>query len=357
MYWAVRETINKYKKIKKQNNTMKKVQILALSAVAVMMSACSSKEQTATVVDETPRVKVAQVEAQLVDQQEVYTATVESDVKNNIAPQAYLRIEKIFAEVGDRVSKGQVLVQLDNNNLQQLKLQIENTKVTFNRVDELYKIGGASKAEWDNANMQLQVMETQYKNLLTNSQLRSPISGVVTARNYDNGDMTAQLPILVVEQDQPVKMVVNVSERYYPQVKKGMNVNLVLDTYGDEVFTGKVDIVSPNVDAATHTFPVEIRVANSDRRVRPGMFGRVTMVFGQENRVVAPDQAIVKQVGAGDQYIYVLNKDNTVSYNKVELGRRMGDKYEVISGVEPGSTVVIDGQNKLATGKKVEVVK
>lgn len=336
---------------------MKKVQILALAAAAVLMSACGSKDQAATVVDEAPRVKVAKVETQLVDQQEVYTATVESDVKNNIAPQAYLRIEKIFAEVGDRVSAGQVLVQLDNNNLQQLKLQIENTKVSFNRVDELYKIGGASKAEWDNANMQLQVMETQYKNLLTNSQLRSPISGVVTARNYDNGDMTGQQPVLVVEKDQPVKLVVNVSERYFPQVKKGMNVSLSLDTYGDEVFAGKVDIISPSVDATTHTFPVEIRVANADRRVRPGMFGRVTMVFGQENHVVAPDQSIVKQVGAGDQYIYVLNKDNTVSYNKVELGRRMGNVYEVISGVEPGATVVIEGQAKLTNGKKVEVIK
>ena len=335
---------------------MKKIQCLALVAMATLMSACGSKETAATV-EEAPKVKVAKVENMLVDQQEVYTATVESDVKNNIAPQQYLRIEKIMAEVGDRVAKGQVLVQLDANNLTQLKLQIENAKVSFNRVDELYKIGGASKADWDNANMQLNVMETQYKNLLENSQLRSPISGVITARNYDNGDMTGQLPILVVEQDQPVKLVVNVSERYYPQVKKGMDVSLVLDTYGDEVFAGKVDIISPSVDAVTHTFPVEIRVANGDRRVRPGMFGRVTIVFSQENRVVAPDQSIVKQVGAGDQYIYVLNADNTVSYNKVELGRRMGDKYEIISGVEPGSSVVVEGQNKLSTGKKVEVIK
>lgn len=335
---------------------MKKIQCLALVAMATLMSACGSKETAATV-EEAPKVKVAKVENMLVDQQEVYTATVESDVKNNIAPQQYLRIEKIMAEVGDRVAKGQVLVQLDANNLNQLKLQIENAKVSFNRVDELYKVGGASKAEWDNASMQLNVMETQYKNLLENSQLRSPISGVITARNYDNGDMTGQLPILVVEQDQPVKLVVNVSERYYPQVKKGMSVNLVLDTYGDEVFAGNVDIISPNVDASTHTFPVEIRVANGDRRVRPGMFGRVTIVFSQENRVVAPDQSIVKQVGAGDQYIYVLNADNTVSYNKVELGRRMGDKYEIISGVEPGSSVVVEGQNKLSTGKKVEVIK
>ena len=334
---------------------MKKIQWMALAAAAVLVSACS--QEKTTVVDETPKVKVAQVETQMVDQQEVYTATVESDVKNNVSPQAYLRIEKIYVEVGDRVSKGQVLVQLDNNNLQQLKLQIENSQIAFNRVDELYKVGGASKAEWDNAKMSLDVMQTQYKNLLENSQLRSPISGIVTARNYDNGDMTGQNPILVVEQDTPVKMMINVSETYYPQIKKGMDVKITLDTYGDEVFNGKVNIVYPSVDASTHTFPVEIRVANNDKRVRPGMFGRVTVVFDSQNHVVAPDQAIVKQVGAGDHYIYVLKKDNTVSYNKVTLGRRLDTKYEILDGVEPGSTIVVEGQTKLANGMKVEVVK
>lgn len=335
---------------------MKKIQWMALAAVAVMMSACGSKEQTAATVEEAPKVKVAKVETRDVDQIEVYTATVESDVKNNIAPQQYLRIEKIYAEVGQRVAKGQVLVQLDASNLNQLKLQMENAKVSFNRVDELYKVGGVSKAEWDNASMQLNVMQTQYKNLLENSQLRSPISGVVTARNYDNGDMTGQLPILVVEQDQPVKMVINVSENYYPVMKKGMKVNVTLDTYGEEVFPGVVDIITPAVNASTHTFPVEIRVANADKRVRPGMFGRVTVTYGTNNHVVVPDEAIVKQAGAGDHYVYVLN-GNTVSYNKVTLGRRMDTLYEIIDGVENGATVVVAGQNKLANGMKVEVVK
>ncbi|MCF0159866.1 MAG: efflux RND transporter periplasmic adaptor subunit [Bacteroidaceae bacterium] len=336
---------------------MKKFQCLALAAVAALVSACGSNDKAATAVDETPKVKVAKVNATDVDQLEVYTATVQSDVKNNIAPQAYLRIEKIMVEVGDRVNKGQVLVQLDATNLNQLKLQIENAKITFNRVDELYKVGGASKAEWDNARMQLDVMETQYKNLLANSQLCSPITGVVTARNYDNGDMTGQLPVLVVEQDQPVKMVINVSEKYYPIMKKGMPVTITLDAYGEEEFAGVVDIINPAINASTHTFPVEIRVANADRRVRPGMFGRVTVVYGTNNHVVVPDVAVVKQAGAGDHYVFVLKSDNTVSYNKVTLGRRLDTLYEIVSGVDADATVVVAGQNKLANGMKVEVIK
>lgn len=100
--------------------------------------------------------------------------------------------------------------------------------------------------------------------------------------------------------------------------------------------------------------PVEIKIANSDERVRPGMFARVTMSFGHMDHVVAPDRSIVKQSGAGDRYIYVC-KDGKVSYQKVELGRRMGDKYEIISGVEDGDQVVITGQSRLTNGMEVEI--
>lgn len=86
------------------------------------------------------------------------------------------------------------------------------------------------------------------------------------------------------------------------------------------------------------------------------MYGRVTVNFGTKSHVVVPDQAVIKQLGSGDYFVYVYN-GGKVSYNKVELGRRMDDKYEIISGLEPGSQVVIAGQNRLADGVEVEVIK
>ena len=87
------------------------------------------------------------------------------------------------------------------------------------------------------------------------------------------------------------------------------------------------------------------------------MFGRVTLNLGTANRVVVPDKAVVKQQGSGNQYVYVLRPDGTVSYNQVQLGQRLGDEYELLSGVESGSQVVINGQSKLADGVKVKVTK
>jgi RND family efflux transporter MFP subunit len=219
----------------------------------------------------------------------------------------------------------------------------------------LYKIGGISKSEWDATKMALDVRETAYKNLLENTTLISPINGVITARNYDSGDMySGGNPVLVVEQITPVKLLINVSETYFTKVKKGAPVDVTFDVYGDEKFEGKVSIIYPTIDATTRTFQVEIKLTNSDQRVRPGMFARATMNFGTEENVVVPDLAIVKQSGSGDRYVYVY-KDGKVSYNKVELGRRMGSEYELKSGVPNNSKVVVAGQSKLVNGAEVEV--
>ena len=114
-------------------------------------------------------------------------------------------------------------------------------------------------------------------------------------------------------------------------------------------------LVYPTIDPATRTFPVEIQLVNRDQRVRPGMFARATLNFGTQDHVVVPDLAIVKRAGSGDRYVYVYN--GKVSYNKVELGRRMDTEYELISGVDNNSQVVIAGQSKLADGVEVEVEK
>ena len=336
---------------------MKYLKTLSLAALAVLAVACKSDDKAGTAQQAKPQVKIAKVTSEDIPQTETYTATVESDVKNDIAPNTPYRIEKIYVDVGDNVRQGQVVVQLDASNLQQLKLQVENQKIEFNRTSQLYQVGGASKAEYDNAKLQLDVLSTQLKQLMQNTQLTAPISGVVTARNYDSGDMYSQgQPVLTIEQTNPVKVMVNISEVYYKQVFKGMPVDIELDAYEGETFYGKVTIVYPTVDQSTHTFPVEVTINNSSQKVRPGMFARATVNFGDKNHVLVPDEALVKQIGAGDRYVYVY-KGGKVSYNKVELGKHIGDKYEILSGVNPGDDVVIAGQSRLANGKEVEVVK
>ena len=329
---------------------------LLIAAVAMAGVSCKEKKAVQKQTETIPSVAVETVSSRDVIQQTVFTGTVEADVVNNIAPQQPRRISRILVDVGDRVKAGQLLVELDRSSLVQAKAQMDNALIEYERTNELYEFGGASKSEWDARRLQYDVAKSTYDNLLENTTLVSPVAGIVSARNYDNGDMAGGSPILVVEQIRPVKIMINVSESLFPKVRRGMKIYVTFDAYGDEQFTGKVTRIYPTVDNSTRTFQVEVSLPNSDERIRPGMFARVTLPYDVAKHVVIPDRAILKLMGSGDRYVYIYNPtDGTVRYSKVELGRRMDAEYEVLSGVENGDKVVVIGQNALSNGAKVEL--
>ena len=341
--------------------------------LALAVAACGKKDkaESESEKEDIPVVKTMKVNEQDVDQLNVYTASVEPEVINNISAQMANRIKAIYVDEGVKVGKGQKLVLLDDVNTTQYELAVDNAKAAlrnaqtnYDRAVELLKIGGGTQQSVDqmevtlvNAKNAVAQAERTLANARENTVLTSPISGVVTARNYDPGDMTGALPILTVAQINPVKVVINVNESQLANIHKGMPVDLTFNTYGDEVFKGTVSLVMPTVDAASRTVGVEITLPNSDGRVLPGMFGRATISHGTSSHVVVPARAVVKQQGSGDHYVYVLKSDGTVSYNKVELGQRIGTSYELISGVPSGSEVIVEGQNALTDGKKVQVIK
>lgn len=334
--------------------------IVAATLLAAMFSSCSDKKsdtKDTQKAEENPKVEVRQVFEQTVPQIAEYTATVEAFKTNNITTSTPNRIKSILVDVGSKVAKGQRLVVLDDVNIDQLKVRIDNVEREYNRALRLLEIGGGTQQSVDQIKTELDAQRRQYANMVENTVLVSPISGVVTARNYDPGDMTGAQPILTIEQLRPVKIMVNVSESEYPLVKNGMKVDIRLDVYGDENFTGTVHLIHPTIDAATRTFTVEITIDNADERVRPGMFARVFMNFGEALHVVVPDRAVVKQSGSGNKYVYVYDPNTkTVSYNRVELGQRIDDAYEIVNGVPADAYVVITGQTRLADGVKVDVI-
>ena len=335
------------------------IKMLLVGGVCVASVACQSKksaETAAPVEVAKPKVTTAVVNVQSVEQQSTFTGNVEGYAVNNITPQQPRRITRLLVDVGDRVYAGQKVAELDNTALAQAKVQLENSEANYKRSLELYNFGGESKASFDAVKTAYEVAKSTYENMLENTTLTSPISGVVTARNCDNGDMVAGLPIFVVQRINPVKIFINVSESLYSYVKKGMKVDVTLDALAEQTFEGKVSRITPSIDPQTRTFQVEVTVANGKEMIKPGMYARVTMNYGTRQNIVVPDQSVVKMLGSGDRYIYVYKADGTVSYQKVELGRRMNDKYEVLSGIADGDEVVTSGQVSLKDGIAVERV-
>lgn len=350
-----------------------------------VLAACSGSDKDAKgQQEEKPAVKIETVYERTVPQIFVYTAETEADKLNNVSSSMPLRIESILVEEGQNVVRGQRLVVLDDVNATTYSLQVDNAqaqldnaqaqyanvKLDYDRALQLYQIGGGTKQQLDQLETQLITARNSVasaKNSLAsarrslanaseNSVLTSPVNGVVTARNYDPGDMTGSLPILTVAQIRPMKIVINASETEYTKIHTGMQAKVTFDSYGTEEFQGVVSKVLPTVDTATRTFAVEIDIPNADGRILPGMFARVTLTLGEAQHVVVPDLAIVKQQGSGKRYVYVYN-DGKVSYREVELGQRIGDSYELLGGVESGAQVVISGQNALADGREVKVLK
>ena len=348
---------------------MKTKGLLIVAMCLMVLSACTKKDDKAGQKEELPMVKVETVYDEDVAQVSEYTATVEAFKTNNISSNNGARIKRLLVDVGSHVRAGQAVVVLDDVNIatqqaaiDQQRIQLANQKRDLERMKELVKIGGGTQqsvdqmqAAYDAQARAIESIQRQLRTTQENTVLTSPMSGVVTQKNFDAGDLPSG-PILVIEQQQPLKVVVNVNEGDFPKVKVGMGVDVRLDTYGDEVFPGRVHIIHPTIDPNTRTFQVEVTIANGSNRVRTGMFARVNFNFGTRHNVVVTDRAIQKQTGSGVRYVYVYH-NGTVEFREVTLGRRMENRYEIVSGLTPGTQVVTEGQSRLTNGAKVEITK
>lgn len=339
---------------------MKNILITLCLASAVLAVGCGKKNtaQADTMVKK-PTVKVITAAKRLVDQDIEFTGTVEPFLQNNISPSMGIRIDRINVEVGDKVRKGAVLVEMDKQQLLQSQVQLTNLETDYARLSKLYDQGGVSKQQLDQTKTQLDVLRHATQNLSENTNLISPISGVVTDRVYDPGDIYSPGVgrVVTVMQVDKVKIKINVSEQYFPEIKMGMPVDVVLDVYPSESFGGKVSLIYPALDPTTRTFGVEVTIANGDMRLRPGMFSRVKLNFGKVERVMIPDISVAKQAGSAERYVFVIGDNGVADRRSVKLGRVVGKEYEILQGVSDKEQVVIAGGQKLLDQAQVEIIK
>ncbi|MBO5831134.1 MAG: efflux RND transporter periplasmic adaptor subunit [Alistipes sp.] len=337
---------------------MKKILIMITAMAA--LTACGSKEAksqeaTANKVEAGVLVKSATAELQKVALNETYTSEIKAYKENDITPAvAGLHISEIKVDVGDRVTKGQVLVVMDQTTLKQQEINLATTQDSYDRMKPVHEAGGVSDQQIIQLENQLNLQKEVVENLRKNSTLLSPITGIITARNFEAGDLFAQMPILHVMQINQLKVMANISEQYYTQVKVGQEVNIEVDIFPGETFTGKVSRINPALDATTRTFGVEVTIPNAKERLRPGMYARTTFHLGDRESVLIPDMALQKQVGSSERYVYVI-KNGVAEYRLVKDGRRVGDKIEILEGLSAGEVVATTSFTRLMSGKKVEI--
>lgn len=335
-----------------------KKSLMLMVAVAALVG-CNSNQKSTTATDATESavaVKTATAEVVTINLTETYTSEILPYKQNDITPAAQgLHIEKILFDVGDRVKEGEVIAMLNLTNLKQLELNLATIEDTYNRMKPVHEAGGVSDQQITELENTVSLQREMVEQMRRNSEIKSPISGVVTARNYENGDLFTGMPILHIMQINKLKVMANISEQFYPNVKVGQKVEISVDIFPGEVFEGKVSRINPALDAATRTFGVEVTIANSNERLRPGMYARATFNMGQLDAVMVDDIAVQKQAGSSERYIYVI-KDGVAHYRLVEDGRKVNGKVEVRKGLEAGEQVATTSFVRLMDGKAVEVV-
>ena len=340
--------------IKDKRDMKKSLMFMFMAASLVACNSTSNDQTTEEVVTAIP-VKTAVAETRTIDVLETYTSEIMAYKENDITPAAQgLHIDRILVDVGDKVYAGQTLVTLDQTTLKQQELNLATAQDNYDRMVPVHAAGGISDQQLTQMKNTLDLQKEVVENLRKNSTIKSPISGVVTARNFENGDLFASMPILHIMQIDKLKVMANISEQYFTNVKVGDKVTIEVDIYPGEQFEGVVSRINPAFDSRTRTFGVEITIQNPSMQLSPGMYARTIFNMGQRESVVIPDKALQKQVGSSERFVYVI-KDGVADYRFVTDGRRVGDMIEITEGIEAGDVVATTSFTRLINGALVEV--
>ncbi len=337
-------------------------QIAALSA---LLAACAPQEgaqegeESTEAAAETPvRILTQAIEAEagVVDLIEIFTSELTPYKENDITPAASgVRVDKIYFDIGDSVTKGDIVARLDPTLYNQQIISVGNLKADYERLLPVYEAGGISRQTLDQAKVNYDIQQEVADNIKKNIELRSPLTGVVTERSGEDGDLYVGNPILHIAQIDKLKVEVAISEQYFSAVKVGMPVQILVDIYPQEIFEGEVSLIYPSLNAMTRTFTAQVTIPNRGMKLRPGMFARSRFNMGRKEAILVEDISVQKQYGSAENYIYVANEDGTAERRTVVRGRQVGSKVDILSGVEPGEHILTTAFSRLSDGAAIEL--
>jgi RND family efflux transporter MFP subunit len=308
----------------------------------------------------------------------------------DVAPRTNGRLLTVSVQMGDPVRRGQVIGKIEDREIveqvsqaeasQQVskatirqreadlnvaKLNFERSKNLFERqllakqaLDDAESRFLAADAQIDLSKAQLAQAEARLQELrinLQNTVVTSPVDGYVGKRNVDPGAMVSQnTPIASVVDISKLKMVVNVVEKDIRLVTVGDSGDVDVDAYPGEKFQGRVARVAPVLDPATRTATMEIEIANNDKRLKPGMYARVSLTVEERtNTLVAPKNAVIDF--ESKRGVWMANEDNRAKFVPVELGIEDTDRVEITGGLKEGDKIVTTGATAVRSNDQLVV--
>lgn len=296
-----------------------------------------------------------------------FTGTAEANKEVNLGSAIPGRVEKINYPKGSFVPKGAVIAEMSDEMLIQAEIELETIRKDFERISRLKEKGSVSIMDYDHIKAKLDASQTKVDMLKKNTSITAPFGGVLVdimvneGENYSfvpsvSPDMKMKSGIATLMQLNPLKVKIEINEKELSAVRKGQSVGLTFDAYPNENVSGKIADISPVLSPLTRTSTVEVVIPNNGNKFKPGMFCRASLEMPQAKGVFIPINAIHRQQGTGEDFVFVVNEDNTVTRTKVTRGESQ-NKLIHIPELDKNSVVVIDGKNKLDENSTIEIVK
>lgn len=270
------------------------------------------------------------------------------------------RIVKLLVDLGDRVRKGDVLASVAVEEWawkrSQAEAELAAAEADLKRLETLGKRDITTKQQLDEARRRVEVARSAAalaRKKLFDTELRAPISGLVARRMVNLGEyVRSGTPAFYLVKLSPLKLKVEVPERYVTDIAIGASVEVRTQAY-DKELAGKVIRIGPAISTESRSFPVEIEVENPGDVVKSGAFARASIVSTQSKRgLTIPESAVV--YFAGNPRVFVVEGDK-VKERPVTLAGRVKDRFVVADGVRPGEVVVVYGANLLSDGAPITV--
>ncbi|MGA2323771.1 MAG: efflux RND transporter periplasmic adaptor subunit [Sedimentisphaerales bacterium] len=362
-----------------KNNCRIKIWSASALVVAALLTGCSRKTpQASSVVP----VSVAQVTQQTLPLELSSFGIVEANMSVTIKSQVAGILTAVHFKEGQEVNKGDLLVSIDSRsfeaelkaaqgNLEKDEAQLKNAEKEASRQTELLKKGYASQNDYDNSVTAVDALKATVDSdkaavedaavQVDYCSIRSPINGVIGAISIDQGNLIKEkdIPIASINQISPIRISFTLPQQYLPLIRKYMAGNTleiiakIPGAEGQEPVKGALLFIDNSVDTGTGTIRLWGISQNEKRVLWPGLFVNVVLNLAQEpNVIVVPSQAI--QNGQQGQFVYVVKADNTAEIRPITV-QRTANNSSVVEGVEPGETVVTDGQLRLVAGTKVQI--
>ncbi len=345
--------------------------LLVALAAALLCGGCGGDKQTAEQAEPGIAVEVVQAEVGQIVNSTVVRGNVAAIDDVYVVPKAQGVVRSVNVSVGDYISNGQVICQLDTVDLQTAlalaKSQYDTLNTSYqeavknrDRYAALYAEGAVSLAQYEQAETTVKTMNLegarlqvqQIQDQINNCTVRSTISGQVAEVSVNPGDMAGSGPVARVVDINQVKLVANVTESVLTSFSQGLEVPVTIAAASAQPYTGRVTSM-PVAANATMTYPVEITIDNPNREIMAGMFAEVNVVREQS---AAESLIIPKSAVNNESQVFVVDAQNVAHLRDVETGLSDDNNVEILSGLSAGETVVTVGGYLLSDGAEVRIV-